>query len=100
MNLIVNLKGCLKYSIKNKRTKFNTISPYFFRKRRQISLQYYANLSQAVISIPIELMISRELKVYINSLNLFSTNVPFVDKPGSWFLLAKCLKNTCGRVTF
>ena len=22
------------------------------------------------------------------------TNVPFTDKPGSWFLLAKCLKNT------
>ena len=21
-----------------------------------------------------------------------------MDKPGSWFLLAKCLKNTCGRV--
>ena len=32
--------------------------------------------------------------------NLFSTNVPFMDKPGSWFLLAKCLKNSCGRVTF
>ena len=30
----------------------------------------------------------------------FSTNVPFMDKPGSWFLLAKCLKNTCERVTF
>ena len=33
-------------------------------------------------------------------LNLFSPNVPFMDKPGSLFLLAKCLKNTCGRVTF
>ena len=22
----------------------------------------------------------------------FSTNVPFTDKPGSWFLLTKCLK--------
>ena len=32
--------------------------------------------------------------------NPFSTNVPLTDKPGSWFLLAKCLKNTCGRVTF
>ena len=31
---------------------------------------------------------------------LFSTNVPLTDKPGSWFLLAKCLKNNCGRVTF
>ena len=33
-------------------------------------------------------------------LNPFSTNVPFTDKPGSWFLLAKCLKNTCRRMTF
>ena len=63
MNLIENLEGCLKYSAKNKRTKFNTIFPYFYRKRRQISLQYYANLSQAIISIPTELMISREIKV-------------------------------------
>ena len=32
--------------------------------------------------------------------NPFSSNVPFMDKPGSWFLLAKCLKSTCGKVTF
>ena len=32
--------------------------------------------------------------------NPFLTNVPFIDKPGSWFLLAKCLKNTCGRVIY
>ena len=32
--------------------------------------------------------------------NPFSTNVPIMDKAGSWFLLAECLKNTCGRVTF
>ena len=25
--------------------------------------------------------------------NPFSTNVPLTDKPGSWVLLAKCLKN-------
>ena len=30
----------------------------------------------------------------------FSTNVPLMGKPGCWFLLAKCLKNTCGRVIF
>ena len=35
-----------------------------------------------------------------NDFNPFSTNVPLMDKPGSWFLLAKCLKNTYGRVTF
>ena len=39
----------------------------------------------------------KNLKITFNP---FSTNVPFMDKPGSWFLLAKCLKNTCGRVTF
>ena len=32
--------------------------------------------------------------------NPFQTNVPNMEKPGSWFLLAKCVKNTCGRVTF
>ena len=33
-------------------------------------------------------------------INPFSTNVPLTDKPGSRFLLAKRLKNTCGGVTF
>ena len=28
-----------------------------------------------------------------NDISSFSTNVPLTDKPGSWFLLAKCLKN-------
>ena len=32
--------------------------------------------------------------------NPFLTNVSLADEPGSWFLLKKCLKNTCGRVTF
>ena len=32
--------------------------------------------------------------------NPFSANVPLTDKPGSWLLLAKCLKNNCGGVTF
>ena len=38
--------------------------------------------------------------IIIEQVNLFSINVPFMDKPGSWFLLATCLKNTCGKVTF
>ena len=37
------------------------------------------------------------MRKYVNP---FSTNVPITGKPGSLFLLAKCLKNTCGRVTF
>ena len=37
---------------------------------------------------------------FANLFNPFSTNVRLMDKPGSWFLLAKYLKNTCGGVTF
>ena len=37
---------------------------------------------------------------YWTAFNPFSTNVPLTDKPGSWLLLAKCLKNTCRRVKF
>ena len=32
--------------------------------------------------------------------NPFPVNAPVMGKPGSWFLLAKCVKNTCGRVKF
>ena len=37
---------------------------------------------------------------YRHNINPFSTNIPIMDKPGSWFLLPKCLENTCGRVAF
>ena len=30
----------------------------------------------------------------------FPANVALMKKPGSWFLLANCVKNTCGRGTF
>ena len=38
--------------------------------------------------------------IMLRSFNTFSTYVPITDKPGSWFLLAKCLENTCERVSF
>ena len=31
---------------------------------------------------------------------LLDIYVPYTDTPGSWFLLAKCLKNTCWGATF
>ena len=40
------------------------------------------------------------LKVKDALFNPFPANVPIMEKPGSWFLLAKCVRNTCGRVTF
>ena len=46
------------------------------------------------------LLISDYLENIGALLKPFSTNISFMDKPGSWFLLAKCLKNTTGRVTF
>ena len=42
-------------------------------------------------------LLFRQTNIIINP---FSTNAPLTDKPGTWFLLAKCLKNACGRVTF
>ena len=39
-------------------------------------------------------MISRQTQV-----SPFLTNVPIMDNPASWFLVAKYLKNTCGRVS-
>ena len=39
-----------------------------------------------------------EVNLYKSLLNPFSTNVPLMQKPGSWFLIEKYLKNTCGRV--
>ena len=39
-------------------------------------------------------------KKKLKNINLFATSVPLIDKPGSWFLLAKRLKYTSGRVTF
>ena len=35
-----------------------------------------------------------------DALQLFEASIPLMEKPGRWFLLAKCVKNTCGRVTF
>ena len=57
-----------------------------FRNRQQ---KYNNSNIKCNISIP----------KFINSYFLihpFSTNVPLANKAGSWFLLAKCLKNTCG----
>ena len=39
-------------------------------------------------------------KSMLKLVNPFSTNVQFMDKSGSWVLLANYLKNTCVRVTF
>ena len=37
---------------------------------------------------------------HCNIFNPHQANVPLMEKPGGWFLQAKCVKNTCERVTF
>ena len=34
------------------------------------------------------------------NVNPFQANVPLMKKQGGWFLLVKCVKNTCERVVF
>ena len=53
------------------------------------------------LQIICETLLAFAREVILDSfINPFSTNVPFTVKTGSWFLPAKCLKNTCERVTF
>ena len=62
--------------------------------------QFYNYLSSNISLETLETTTLAGTDNYTNHLNTFLTNVPLMDKPGIWFLLAKCLKNTCGRVTF
>ena len=67
--------------------------------KRSIALQkYLTHLNERIILI--SLVDSMLTVPAIQRTNPFSTNVPIMDKLGSWFLLTKCLKNTSGRVTF
>ena len=59
---------------------------------------YFGKLYRKFKKLHDRLIILRH-EIHQNYINPFSTNVPLPDKPGSWFLLAKCLKNTSGRVT-
>ena len=55
--------------------------------------------SSIIFSMSYTLLLRRDQRLFLK-INPFSTNVTLMDKPRSWFLLTKCLKNTCGRVTF
>ena len=77
-----------------------------------LTLIIYANISPPtqkclaikwflLVEICLRFLIHRTAKGrYFVMINPFSINFPIMNKPGSWFLLAKCLKKTCGRVTF
>ena len=81
-----------------------SISPHSVRMREntdQKKLHIWTLFKQCVFNqfIIFSLFISFIFTTSLSLFNLFSTNVARMDKPGSWFLLAKCLKSTCGRVT-
>ena len=64
------------------------------------SIDKYQSISFCYTDSIVLLSHEKELCVSVVVLNPFSTNAPLLYKPGSWFLLANCLKNTCRRVTF
>ena len=71
-----------------------------FNKAYNDSIDKYQSISFCYTDSVVPLSHENELGVSVVVFNPFSTNVPLMQKPGSWFLLAKYLKNTCGRVTF
>ena len=114
--LILNRTHCVKsvqirsffwYVFSRIRTEYGeiwSISPHSVRMREntdQKKLHIWTLFKQCVFNqfIIFSLFISFIFTTSLSLFNLFSTNVARMDKPGSWFLLAKCLKSTCGRVT-
>ena len=65
------------------------------------SSQFWVKFISSILTRPMLLshLVIDGFNIFI-FLNSFSSNVPLAYKPGSWFLRAKCLKSTYGRVTF
>ena len=80
---------------------FNLSTGSDFRVHRIFSLRSFSSLNTSLKQFELLYFSKRSMNGYKwIILNSFSTNIPVMDNPGSWFLLPKCLKNTCGRVTF
>ena len=77
--------------------EIRSISPYSVRTQEntdQKLLRIWTLFTQCDELINLALIWSKFLKDQLLEINSFSTNVPFMQKPGCWFLLAKCLKST------
>ena len=77
--------------------EIRSISPYSVRTREntdQKLLRIWTLFTQCDELINLALIWSKFLKDQLLEINSFWTNVPFMQKPGCWFLLAKCLKST------
>ena len=56
---------------------------------------YYVETVDKWYAIQNSWLVSKRSKRYFQTdINPFPVNVPFMDKPGSWFLLVKCVKKT------
>ena len=77
--------------------KYDGYIQYLSQSFQCIKISYFETIM--VDHCPTENLFEHFLE-FVDKVNPFSTNVQIMDKPSSWFLLAKCLKNTCGRVTF
>ena len=60
----------------------------------------FLTFGKNIFSLIVGIEVIKDYYFFYIDINPFSTNVPFTDKPVSWFLLAKCLKNIFGKVTF
>ena len=64
------------------------------------SIDKYQSVSFRYTDSVVLLSHEKELGASVVMFNPFSTNVLLMQRPDSWFLLARCLKSTCRRVTF
>ena len=98
-NLKQNTLHCFHYF--SKILLFNLSTCFDFRVHKIFSLRSFSSLNTSLKQFELLYFSKRSMNGYKwIILNSFSTNIPVMDNPGSWFLLPKCLKNTCGRVTF
>ena len=70
---------------------------YLSKRFQCIKISYFETIM--VDHCPTEKLLEHFLE-FVDKVNPLLTNAPIMGKPSSWFLLAKCLKDTCGRVTF
>ena len=69
---------------------FLLIKVLYYLKALLLTIIFLINLQKNILLV----------NIVATSINPFLANVPIMEKPGSWFLLAKYVKNTRGRVTF
>ena len=68
----------------------------FFAKSFKVEICYRLSIIQSLIIF----LTYRLSPSFASNINPFQANVPLMEKPGGWFLLAKCVKNILPQVFF